>query len=525
MAYAPGVEGSFRLAELLGGLTLACDVANANAPEKALRTVVLAVEIGRRHGVAEPDLRDAYYVNLLRYVGCVGFAHEEAHVYGDGDDIGTREVMGMADAADPLGTVRRIVTRIGRGGTVAGRVRAVANMLGDREVVGLHSYAQCDASQRLSDMAGMGPRIGAALRFVCERWDGKGHPAHVAGDAIPVAMRLHHLADLIELALQRGGRASAIRLAHRRSGGQLDPHLTRTFLDHADELLAMVDGPSCWDRYLAVEPTPHLTAGPTRIDDVARAFACFADLKSTWTLGHSMGVAELADRAAQAMGLPAEERTALRRAAWLHDLGRVSVANGVWDKPGKLTVSEWERVRMHSYWTERALWQARPLRPLAQLAGGAHERVDGGGYHRSLPGVALGRAARVLAAADSFRAMREDRPYRAALDENAATRALLDDVASGRLDRDAARAVLDAAGARAPRMPGWPCGLTDREIEVLRLVARGGSNKEIGMHLGISARTVQHHVAHLYAKIGVGSRAGAALFATEHGLLEPGMLL
>ncbi len=522
MAYADAVDESFRMAELLGGLSLACDVASANVPEKALRTVVLAVEVGRRHGVAEADLRDTYYVNLLRYLGCVGYAHEEAHVYGAGDDIGTRAVMGMADAGDPVGTVRRIVGGIGQGGTLGGRVRAVARILGDGQAVQGHSHAQCDASQRLSDMAGMGPRIGATLRFICERWDGKGHPAHVRGEDIPVAMRLHHLADIVELALQRGGsQEAAIALARRRSGGHLDPQLTRTFLDHAGELLALVDGPSCWDRYLAVEPSPHLVAKAARLDDVARAFACFADLKSTWTLGHSTGVAELADRAAAAMGLPDDERATLRRAALLHDLGRVSVANGIWDKPARLTVSEWERVRLHSYWTERALWQARPLRPLAQLAGGAHERVDGGGYHRALPGVALGRAARVLAAADSYRAMREARPYRPALDEAAATRALLDDVASGRLDRDAARAVLDAAGATAPRLPGWPCGLTDREVEVLRLVARGSSNKQIGADLGISPRTVQHHVAHLYAKIGVGSRAGAALFATEHGLLGP----
>lgn len=516
-------DDSFRMAELLGGLSLACDVASANVPEKALRTVVLAVELGRRHGVAEAAMRDAYYVNLLRYVGCVGYAHEEAHVYGAGDDIGTRVVMGLADAADPVGTARRIVGGIGKGGTLGGRVRAVARILGDGKAVEGHSHAQCDASQRLSDMAGMGPRIGATLRFICERWDGKGAPARAAGEAIPIAMRLHHVADVVELVLQRSGSRDAAKdVVRARAGGQFDPHLARTFLDHADELLALVDGPSCWERYLAVEPTPHLVAGAARLDDVARAFACFADLKSTWTLGHSTGVAELADRAAAAMGLPADERAGLRRAALLHDLGRVSVPNGIWDKPGKLNVSEWERVRMHSYWTERALWQAKPLRVIAQLAGGAHERVDGGGYHRALPGVALVRAARVLAAADSYRAMREARPYRVALDQAAATRALLDDVASGRLDRDAARAVLDAAGAPAPRLPGWPCGLTDREVEVLRLVARGSSNKEIGAHLGISPRTVQHHVAHLYAKIGVGSRAGAALFATEQGLLEAG---
>lgn len=512
-------DGGIRMAELLGGLTLACDVASANPPEKAMRTVVLAVELGRRHGVAEPELRDAYYVNLLRYLGCVGFAHEEAHRYGAGDDIATRALMGMADFGDPVGTARRIVSRLGRGGALVDRVRAVARILGDGVAVEQHAHAQCDASIRLAEMTGMGGRVTDALRFICERWDGKGFPAHARAEEIPIAMRLHHVADLVELALHRVGAEAAIALARRRAGGAMDPHLVDTLLANAGELIALIDGPSVWERFLAVEPRPHLIAGPGRIDDVARAFACFADLKSVWTLGHSTGVAELASRAGAACGLPADELIQLRRAALLHDIGRVSVANGVWDKPGRLTVAEWERVRMHAYWTERALWQARPLRPIAQLAAGSHERADGAGYHRALPGAMIGKPSRLLAAADAYHAMREARPYRPALTAAAAARALLDDVAAGRFDREAAAAVLDVSGAPAPRLPCWPKGLTDREVEVLRLVARGKTNKEIGGVLGISARTVQHHVAHVYDKIAVSSRAGAALFATEHGLL------
>jgi len=515
----PMAEAPIRMAEVLGGLSLASDVASANVPEKALRTALFAVELGRRHGVGEADLRDAYYVSLLRYLGCVGFAHEEAHLYGAGDDIATRALMAMTDAGDPLGTVRRIVTRLGAGGGLADRARAVARLLGDGVAVEEHSRAECDASIRFAEMAAMGPQVTGALAFISERWDGKGHPAGAEGEALPLAMRLHHVADLVDLALTRAGPQAAIGLARRRAGGQLDPRLVATLVEHAGELLATIDAPSVWDRFLGAEPTPRRSASAQRLDDVARAFAQFADLKSTWTLGHSTGVAELATRAAEIAGLGEAERIDLRRAAWLHDLGRVSVANGVWDKPGRLTVAEWERVRMHAYWTERALWQARPLRPLAQLAAGAHERCDGTGYHRSLPGAMIARSARLLAAADAYHAMREARPHRPALTADLAARELLAEVAAGRLDRAAAAAVLDAAGAAPRRLPGWPHELTDREVEVLRLVARGHSNKEIGAALGISAKTVQHHVAHVYAKIGVTSRAGAALFATAQGLL------
>lgn len=512
-------DAHIRMAEVLGGLSLACDVAQAAVPEKALRTTLLAVELGRRHGVPDADLRDAYYVNLLRYLGCVGFAHEEAHVYGAGDDIAVRELMAMADDADPLGTLGRIVTRLGRGGDLAERVRGVARMVSDGVAAHNHSNAQCDASIKFAEMTAMGPRVASALAFICERWDGKGRPRKAEGEAIPIAIRLHHVADIIDLAVTRAGNEAAIAMARRRAGGHFDPALVETFLAYAEELLATIDAPSVWDRYLAAEPRPHLLASSARVDDVARAFAHFADLKSTWTLGHSTGIAELAVRAGQSGGLGADELTELRRAAWLHDLGRVSVANGVWDKAGKLTVAEWERVRLHAYWTDRALQQARPLRSIAQLAAAAHERADGSGYHRSLPGGMLAKSARILAAADAFHAMRETRPHRPALSADAAARELLAAVSDGKLDRDAVGAVLDASGAPVARLPSWPCGLTDREVDVLRLVARGHSNKQIGATLGISAKTVQHHVAHVYAKIGVASRAGAALFATENGLL------
>jgi HD-GYP domain-containing protein (c-di-GMP phosphodiesterase class II) len=505
-----------RMAEVLGGLSLACDLADGFPPEKVLRSAVLAVELGRAHGVGDADLRDAYYATLLRYVGCTAFSHEEAHVYGAGDDIGTRQVMAMADAADALGTVRAIVRGVGAGGSPVARAQAVARLLGDGVAVERHAHTQCEASIRFAEMVGMRAGITGALSFICERWDGKGAPKKVEGEGIPIAMRLHQAADVIEIALHRDGRDAAIEVARRRSGGHLDPRLCQTFVDHARPLLDAIDGPSVWERFLACEPSPRMMVPPSRIDDVARAFAGVVDVKSVWTLGHSTGVAALVERAARDLA----ERAELVRAALLHDLGRLSVATGVWDKPGKLSVAEWERVRMHAYWTERVLWQAQPLRTIAQVAGGAHERLDGGGYHRAVPATLLAIGPRLVAAADAYQAMREARPYRPALSAEQAKKALLDDVAAGKLDREAVAMVLEAAGDRAPRIAAaWPRGLTDREVAVLRLLAKGQSNKQIARALDISAKTVQHHVAHVYAKIGCSSRARAALFATDHGLL------
>jgi DNA-binding CsgD family transcriptional regulator len=205
----------------------------------------------------------------------------------------------------------------------------------------------------------------------------------------------------------------------------------------------------------------------------------------------------------------------------VHDLGRVAIENGVWDRAGPLTTSEWERVRLHPYFTERILARCGPLAPLVEVASSHHERLDGSGYHRSLPGEAQSREARLVAAADVLVALVTDRPHRPALPPVEAAGVLEAEAAAGRLDADAVACVLAAAGSRsAPAPRAWPAGLTDREVEVLRLIARGRSNREVGERLFISAKTVGRHVENLYAKTGVSSRAAAALFAMEHGLLD-----
>jgi HD-GYP domain-containing protein (c-di-GMP phosphodiesterase class II)/DNA-binding CsgD family transcriptional regulator len=485
-----------------------------------MRTVVLATELGRRRGLSGEALRDVYYTSLLRYLGCTGFSHEEAHLYGAGNDIATRNVMAMADAADPVGTVGRIVKGVGREGTALERVRAVGRLLGDGRAVEQHSHSQCEVSIRLASLVGVSPGVRASLSQICERFDGRGAPGRIAGEALDLAIRLAHVADVAEIEHHRSGREAALAVVRRRAGGQFDPELAAGFVADAPELFAAIEGPTVWDRFLEQEPEPRALAPAERVDDVAMAFGFFADLKSTFTLGHSTGVAALAERAGASLGLDYQERRQLRRVAWLHDLGRVSVPNSVWDKPERLSAAEWERVRLHAYYTERILWQVPALRDIARFAAAAHERLDGAGYHRAVPAPILTKHARILAVADAYHAMSEPRAHRPPLERDRAARLLHEDVAAGRLDREVTEAVLEAAGAGSSKpRKAWPKGLSDREVEVLRLVARGRSNKEVAQALGISARTVQHHVLHIYQKIEVSSRAAAALFTIENDLL------
>jgi HD-GYP domain-containing protein (c-di-GMP phosphodiesterase class II) len=245
------------------------------------------------------------------------------------------------------------------------------------------------------------------------------------------------------------------------------------------------------------------------------------DLKSPYLLGHSSQVATLSERAAGTLGFDPEAVTDLRRAALLHDLGRVAVSNRIWEKPAALSTTEWERVRLHPYHSERILARSRVLEPLARTAGMHHERLDSSGYHRGAAGAQVPAAARVLAAADAFQALTQDRPHRRGLAPEAAAAALAEEARAGRLDPECVRAVLEAAGQAPPRIRTvWPASLSDREVEVLRLVARGLSNRAIAERLSVSPRTAEHHVQHIYTKIGASTRAAAAMFAMEHGLLR-----
>jgi hypothetical protein len=238
---------SLRFAELLGRLSLASDIANDFPHGKTVRSVVLTVELGRAAGESADDLRDAYWVTLFGFLGCTGFAHEEAQV-GAGDDQSVRNAMVMADVADPLGTMLGAIRRIGRGAPFMQRLKAVARILTNREGSVRYARAMCDSSIQLARIVGAGPRILAALETLCERWDGRGAPARIAGDALATAMRLNHIGHIAEIAHHRGGRQAALGVVQRRAGLQFDPRLARVFVTEANRLFEALEDPLIFER-------------------------------------------------------------------------------------------------------------------------------------------------------------------------------------------------------------------------------------------------------------------------------------
>jgi HD-GYP domain-containing protein (c-di-GMP phosphodiesterase class II) len=486
--------------ELFAGLSIALDLGTGHPVEHALRTCLLAIELAERAGCDDSERADAYHLALLHSIGCTADAPEAAARYGD--DVRLRWEGAAVDSASPREVVGFIWRASGR------QPRRFVAGLPTAKAAGRAGFtAHCEVGERLVAMLGLGDGLRDALWGAFERFDGKGFPRGAAGEEIPRAARILHVARDCEL--------MGPDVLRQRSGRAYDPRIVALAGD--DLMSALPDG-SAWQAVVDARPVAPPLRGE-RLDEGCRAIAYFADLKSTHTLEHSTGVAELAEAAGWRLGLDGTD--VLRRAGLMHDLGRVAVSTGIWDKPGPLADGEWERVRLHPYWTERALARADALAPVAHVAALHHERLDGSGYPGRAGAGALDTAARVLAAADVYHAMTETRAHRPARSPSDAADALVDEARAGRLDGEVVDAVLAAAGqASGRRAREWPAGLTDREVDVLRLVARGMSNREAAAQLGVSPKTVGHHVQHAYSKLGVSTRAAAALCAMQHGLLR-----
>jgi HD-GYP domain-containing protein (c-di-GMP phosphodiesterase class II) len=516
---SPGGE-RVRAAEVIAALSLATDLGMALPLEHGLASTLVAMRLGERLGIDARTAAETYYGCLLFYVGCTADADIAARDFDE--DVHEHYVPALFGSRSEL--MRAIIRAIAPDGPAPVRAARVARRL-PRVLKGYqgHVSALCEVAQMLTDRMGLPAAMQALFAELNERWDGKGHPGRARGDEIPLPVRIVHVARDAAFQQLMGGTEAAVRIVGERAGGAFDPAIVATLAENADEILAPMTAPSLWSEALDAEPEPRLTLEDGSIDRALHAMGEFADLVSPFFVGHSAGVAELAEAAARCCRLDAVDVTTVRRAALVHDVGRVAIPAGIWLKPGRLTADEWERVRLHAYHTERVLTRSPFLATLAPVATTHHERLDGSGYHRGATAVALGVPARLLAAADAFHAMTEPRPYRMPLSPEQAARTLGDEARAGRLDVSAVGAVVEAAGQRVPRLER-PAGLTEREVEVVTLLARGLQTKQIAHTLGISAKTADRHVQNAYAKIGVSTRAAAALFAMQHGLAVWGEL-
>ncbi|MFT3838730.1 MAG: HD domain-containing phosphohydrolase [Myxococcaceae bacterium] len=510
MRPTPGANGAF---ECLTALSVILDLANGLAEDKSVLAAVFAWELAADAGLGPEDQWAALLSALLRHLGCTAFASVEAEVAGD--DIALRSRLLRSDSSQTTDVVKAVAAAAGgRWAAGKGLLRLASRA---KELRVELAREACGAARLLAGQLRLDPKVARALDEVFERHDGAGSPHGWAGEEISVVGRVANAAHVATAFFLEGGAPLAQRVLEQRSGTVLAP-------DWAARAKALTGslGPSAADYLAARQGKLVVFAGardlPATLLDVASAFGDFGDLQSPHGRGHSRTVAGLVDGAAQQLGIAVAEREKLVLAAHLHDVGQAAISTGIWTATRALRPTERERIRTHVYFTERVLAAAAPLSAIAPLAAAHHERLDGSGYHRGSAAAMLSRPARLLAAADVYAALLQPRPHRQAFSNGRAGEELRAMARAGALDSECVEAtVAFAQGHRLSRAAGGE--LTEREIEVLRLLALGRTNKQIAQALGISARTVQHHTIHIYAKLSVDTRAGAALIATRRGLI------
>jgi HD-GYP domain-containing protein (c-di-GMP phosphodiesterase class II) len=509
-----------RLGELVAALALAQDNAFGQPLESQLRSCLLASWMCEAAGLDAEQRATVYWVALLRFIGCTGHAHEVSTMFGD--EIAIRGQTLVHDSGNPAEVMRDIVAFATAGHDTEEREAIVQRIQETiREWAFLNFSSGCEVADVLVERLEFGPDVREALRCTFECWNGKGHPNHVQGEAIPLPMRIVHVSHDMEALARHFSPDRALEAAHERRGETYDPAVADVFLAHGRDWFDRLVRTEPWDAVLALEPEPHRMLSGEALDDALSVVADFIDLKSPYWGGHSRRCAKLAGDAADVLGLADTDVATLRRAALVHDFGTTVVPNSIWDKPGPLTRAEFDRVELHPMLTEQMLRRSPGLGVLNRMAAAHHERCDSSGYHKRVRADSDDLGACVLAATEVYVGLTTERADRAPFSPADAAAELRRLESEGAIEPRACRAVLVAAGhgeppANAGKRPQNPGGLTRREVDVLRLAARGHTTREIADRLFISPKTADHHIQHIYGKIGVSTRAAAALWAMEH---------
>lgn len=507
-----------RRVEVIAGLSVAIDLGLGQPAEHMLRTAIIACRLADRLGLSNAQRDTTYYTALIMWIGCNADSQEYARWFGD--DIAVRRDAYLVDWAG-MPFVRFLLGNVARGEPMPRRLMTMAAMLRDAHgELGALMHSHCLSAAALASHIGFPAEVGRAVKFTFERFDGSGLPRGCPGHEIPIEMRIAQVADTAEVHHRMYGVDAAVAMARTRRGGHFDPAVVDALVETPDQVFADVADGNVWSEAITTAPDAETRLDDDGLDRLVCAIGDFADLKCPFTLGHSRAVAALAAGAGELLGLETTEIRALTRAGHLHDIGKLGVSSQIWSKRGELTVSEWERVRIHPYLADRALSRITGLERERAYSRAHHERPDGSGFPLGMSGASLGKGERILATAVAYQGALEPRPYREARGPDDAAARLRERSARGLLDPESTAAVLAVSGHSTGQVRD-DAGLTPREREVLSHVASGLSNREIARKLVLSEKTVRNHVERTYTKIGATNRVGASLYALQHGLASP----
>jgi HD-GYP domain-containing protein (c-di-GMP phosphodiesterase class II) len=401
------------LSEVLGGLSYALDLTEGEPPGHAVRSCLIGMRIAAEIGLDAATRSHLFYALLLKDAGCSANSARMATLFG-ADDHGAKRTSKRVNWSSRFPAFVWAVRTVAPRGSPRRRVDRLLGIKAEGEVTRALMQARCDRGAEIAHLLGFDVETAEAIRALDEHWDGRGQPRGLRGDEIPLLGRILCLAQTAEIFHAAGGDGAAWRMARRRSGGWFDPDLVEAFGAIRGDVAfwrSLPEGDiSSW------EPAERLLeADEARLDAIAYAFAGVIDAKSPWTYRHSDRTCMIVLGLAAALGADDDQLSDLRRAALLHDVGKLAISNRILDKPGKLTSAEFALIREHPVVTRRILERVPGFGVLAPVAAAHHERLDGSGYPQGLTAEELTMPMRLLAVADVYEALTSERPYRAAL--------------------------------------------------------------------------------------------------------------
>jgi len=409
---------SVKLSDVLSAMSYALDLTEGQPLGHAARSCLIGMRLGEELRLSADERSDLFYALLMKDAGCSSNSARVSQLFG-GNDQDAKRGLWERDWRNWSEKIAYALEYTEPDGTLLERVRrfaalAIAGPSSQRELFEI----RCDRGANIARALGVSEATAVAIRSMDEHWDGGGYPEGLRREDIPLYARIVGLSQVAEIFWARGGPTAAAEVVRERRGRWFDPELVRLFctLGSADRLWTALGAEPLAESIAAAEPVERVVAADeSRLDRIAHAFALVVDAKSTFTYQHSERVAAISDAVAAEMALSDAARVRLRRAALLHDVGKLSVPNRILDKPGKLESGEWDVVRKHPYFTYEILARVPVFSEFAYDASCHHERIDGRGYHRGVPAEALSPTARILAAADIFDALSAARPYRDAM--------------------------------------------------------------------------------------------------------------
>ncbi|MCB8837452.1 HD-GYP domain-containing protein [Aurantimonas sp. VKM B-3413] len=408
---------SLRLAEILGALSEALDLTEGQPRGHCMRCCYTGMRLADVLGLSPGQTGDLYYTLLLKDLGCSSNAARICELYL-ADDLGFKRSFKELD--DSLAHVLRFVLQqTGLKAGLSERFRALVNIVRNGGTIAQELIeTRCRRGAAIARKLRFGEGVAAGIMSLDEHWNGGGRPNGLAGSAIPLFSRIALLAQVVDVFFQASGPDGALAEVRARSGSWFDPDLVAAFEALAGDAAFWTDleSPTLSADVLALEPAQERKAvDEDYLDDIAEAFAEVVDSKSPFTSGHSERVALFTDLIAEAMEYSPEHRRRLKRAALLHDIGKLGVSNAILDKPGRLDEAEFAEIRSHPVYSEMILSRITAFSELAVIGGAHHERLDGKGYPRGLAADRIGLDVRIVTVADIFDALTADRPYRPAM--------------------------------------------------------------------------------------------------------------